>query len=164
LGNQRFSTVKYFVEEKLCGFGRGSARRYDRGLAQRQLARFPARDFSQVVTAVLLKPGCRSRLAAKNMERLIGLARGILKLRTALGPADTAIMHFAHPVFWLGFVPTLFKQPRRAAASAKTQVWLLRVPKTDTQKDAQGEPQWWEFFCSPWWNMATLASQLPPTS
>lgn len=36
---------------------------------------------------------------------LIGLARGVLALKSILGPADTPIMHFVNPVFWLGYVP-----------------------------------------------------------
>jgi CRP-like cAMP-binding protein len=77
---------------------------------------------------------------------MIGLARGILELRTTLGPANTAIMHFAHPVFWPGFIPTLFKQPRRVAASAKTQAWLMRVPEATIRWTLKENPHWWAFF------------------
>jgi CRP/FNR family transcriptional regulator, cyclic AMP receptor protein len=58
-------------------------------------------------------------------------------------------MHFAHPVFWLGFVPTLFKQPRRAAASAKTRVWLVRVPEATLRRTLSENPIWWRFFLQP---------------
>jgi CRP/FNR family cyclic AMP-dependent transcriptional regulator len=89
------------------------------------------------------------QVGGEDHGEMIGLVRGILELRTTLGPADTAIMHFAHPVFWLGFVPTLFKQPRRAAASAKTKVWLVRVPEPTIRKTLKENPHWWAFFLQP---------------
>ena len=33
-------------------------------------------------------------------------------------------MHFAHPVFWFGYVPILTGRPRGIAAAAKSRVWL----------------------------------------
>ena len=80
---------------------------------------------------------------------MIGLADGVLELRTTLGPADTAIMHFAHPVFWLGFVPTLFNQPRRVAASARTPAWVVRVSEPIIKRTLTESPHWWAFFLQP---------------
>jgi CRP-like cAMP-binding protein len=96
-----------------------------------------------------LEAGAPLQVGGEDHGEMIGLARGILELRTTLGPADTAIMHFAHPVFWLGFVPTLFKQPRRAAASAKTPAWLVRVPEATIRRTLKENPHWWAFFLQP---------------
>jgi CRP-like cAMP-binding protein len=96
-----------------------------------------------------LEAGTPLQVGGEHHGEMIGLARGILELRTTLGPADTAIMHFAHPVFWLGFVPTLFKQSRRAAASARTKAWLVRVPETTLRRTLKDNPQWWAFFLRP---------------
>jgi CRP/FNR family cyclic AMP-dependent transcriptional regulator len=96
-----------------------------------------------------LEAGAPLQVGGEDHGEMIGLARGILELRTTLGPADTAIMHFAHPVFWLGFVPTLFKQPRRVAASAKTRAWLVRVPEATVRRTLKDNPHWWAFFLQP---------------
>jgi CRP/FNR family cyclic AMP-dependent transcriptional regulator len=96
-----------------------------------------------------LEAGAPLQVGGEDHGEMIGLARGVLELRTTLGPADTAIMHFAHPVFWLGFVPTLFKQPRRVAASARTKAWLVRVPETTLRRALKDNPQWWAFFLQP---------------
>jgi CRP-like cAMP-binding protein len=96
-----------------------------------------------------LEAGAPLQVGGEDHGEMVGLASGILELRTTLGPADTAIMHFAHPVFWLGFVPTLFKQPRRAAASAKTRVWLVRIPEATIRRTLKDNPHWWAFFLQP---------------
>jgi CRP-like cAMP-binding protein len=96
-----------------------------------------------------LEAGAALQVGGEAHGEMIGLARGILDLRTTLGPADTAIMHFAHPVFWLGFVPTLFKQPRRVAAAAKTRAWLMRVPEATIRRTLKENPHWWAFFLQP---------------
>jgi hypothetical protein len=111
-----------------------------------------------------LEAGALIQVGGEDHGEMIGLARGFLELRTTLGPADTAIMPFAHPAFWLDFVPTLFKQPRRAAASAKTKVWLVRVPEGDNQKDAQGEAPLVGIFLQPLLEYGDLPSPLPLTS
>jgi CRP-like cAMP-binding protein len=74
---------------------------------------------------------------------LIGLARGIVEMRTILGRADTPIMHFAHPVFWFGYVPILTGRPRRVAAAAKSPVWLARIPQATVRALLAERPEWW---------------------
>jgi CRP-like cAMP-binding protein len=74
---------------------------------------------------------------------LIGLARGMVEMRTILGRADTPIMHLAHPVFWFGYVPVLTGRPRRIAASARTQVWLARIPQVAVRALLAERPEWW---------------------
>jgi CRP/FNR family transcriptional regulator, cyclic AMP receptor protein len=96
-----------------------------------------------------LEAGAPLQVGGEDHGEMIGLAQGILALRTTLGPADTAIMHFAHPVFWLGYVPTLFKQPRRVAAAAKTRAWLVRVPEATIRWTLKENPHWWAFFLQP---------------
>ena len=74
---------------------------------------------------------------------LIGLARGIVEMRTILARADTPIMHFVHPVFWFGYVPILTGRPRRIAASAKSPVWLARIPQAAVRALLAERPEWW---------------------
>ena len=64
-------------------------------------------------------------------------------MRTVLGRADTPIMHFVRPVFWFGYVPILTGRPRGIAASAKTPVWLARVPQATVRALLAERPEWW---------------------
>ena len=64
-------------------------------------------------------------------------------MRTILGHADTPIMHFAHPVFWFGYVPILTGRPRGIAASAKSPVWLARAPQAAVRALLAERPEWW---------------------
>ena len=74
---------------------------------------------------------------------LIGLAGGIVEMRTILGRADTPIMHLAYPVFWFGYVPILTGRPRQIAASAKSLVWLARIPQATVRALLVERPEWW---------------------
>ena len=117
------------------------------GLAQRHLARFQ-RAILSGCDCRPLEAGAPLQVGGEDHGEMIGLARGILELRTTLGPADTAIMHFAHPVFWLGFVPTLFKRPRRVAAAAKTRAWLVRIPVATLRRTLKENPIGGPFFAA----------------
>jgi len=77
---------------------------------------------------------------------LIGLAQGHIEMRTVLGRADTPLMHFAHAVFWLGYGPIIFGQPRRVAASARTPVWVARIPQPTVRALLTRRPEWWPHF------------------
>ena len=93
-----------------------------------------------------LEAGAPIQFGGEEHGELIGLARGIIEMRSVLGPADTPIMHFARPVFWLGYVPILSGHPRRIAASAKSPVWLARVPQTTVEALLVERPEWWLHF------------------
>jgi hypothetical protein len=66
---QGFPPSYISLEEKLRGFKRGSAHRYDPGAGSAPPRPSSSARFSRVVTAVLLKPGRRSRSAVKIIER-----------------------------------------------------------------------------------------------
>jgi len=74
---------------------------------------------------------------------LIGLAHGVVAMRTILGRADTPLMHYAHPVFWFGYVPILTGRPRRLIAEAKTPVWLAQIPQNAVRVLLDDRPEWW---------------------
>ena len=74
---------------------------------------------------------------------LIGLAHGVVAMRTILGRADTPLMHYAHPVFWFGYVPILTGRPRRLIADAKTPVWLAQIPQNAVRVLLDDRPEWW---------------------
>jgi hypothetical protein len=59
-----------------------------------------------------LEAGASIQAGGEEEGELIGLARGIVELRTIFGRADTPIMHFAHPAFWFGYAPIVLGQPR----------------------------------------------------
>ena len=80
---------------------------------------------------------------------LIGLASGVLALKSILGPADTPIMHFAYPVFWLGYVPIITGQPRRIAAHAKLPAWVARISQAYIEGVLAERPQWWRCLLQP---------------
>src|SRR5271166_1823925 len=90
-----------------------------------------------------LEAGAPIQFGGEEKGELIGLARGIVELRTVLGAADTPIMHFAHPVFWFGFVPIVSNRPRPLAASAKTPVWIARLPQAEVRALLAERPEWW---------------------
>ncbi len=93
-----------------------------------------------------LEAGAPIQAGGEEEGELIGLARGIVEMRTILGPADTPIMHFVHPVFWFGYVPILSSRPRRLAASAKTSVWLARISQAAVGALLAERPEWWRHF------------------
>ena len=80
---------------------------------------------------------------------LIGLASGVLALKTILGPADTPVMHFAYPVFWLGYVPIITGGPRRIAADAKLSAWVARISQAFIEGVLAERPQWWRCLLQP---------------
>ena len=80
---------------------------------------------------------------------LIGLASGVLALKTILGPADTPIMHFAYPVFWLGYVPIITGEARRIVADAKRSAWVARISQRHVEGVLAERPQWWRYLLQP---------------
>jgi CRP/FNR family cyclic AMP-dependent transcriptional regulator len=66
-----------------------------------------------------------------------------VEIRPILGRADTPIVHFAHPVFWFGYIPIVAAGPRRIAAAAKTSLWLGRVPQAAVRALLDQQPKWW---------------------
>jgi CRP/FNR family cyclic AMP-dependent transcriptional regulator len=90
--------------------------------------------------------GAPLQVGGEERGELIGLAQGILAVRTTLGPTDTAMMHLAHPVFWLGYIPALFNKPARIAASARTLAWVVRVSEPTIKRTLNEQPQWWAHF------------------
>ena len=91
-----------------------------------------------------IEAGTPVQAGGEENGELIGLASGIVEMRTILGRADTPIMHFAYPVFWFGYVPILTGRPRRIAASAKSPVWLARIPQTTVGALLAERPEWWQ--------------------
>ena len=67
-----------------------------------------------------LKAGDPIQVGGEEQTELIGVADGIVEMRSVLGRPDTPIMHLAHPVLWLGYGPIAFDRPRPTAASART--------------------------------------------
>jgi hypothetical protein len=102
--------------------------------------------------------GAPLQIGGEERGELIGHAQGILAMRTTLGPADTPIMHLAHPVSWLGYVPPLFNKPRRIAASARTHVWVVRVPEQTINRTLSEHPPGGLTFC----NWCLLMGTSPP--
>jgi len=96
-----------------------------------------------------LEAGAPIQAGGEEAGELIGLADGVIALRTILGPADTPIMHLSHPVFWLGYVPIILGKPRRIAASAKTPVCLARIPQAAVKGALSAHPQWWKYLLQP---------------
>ena len=80
---------------------------------------------------------------------MIGLAQGVIETRTILGAADTPIMHIIHPVFWLGYLPIIFGQPRRISASAKSPLLLARIPESVVKNLLSERPEFWQYFLQP---------------
>ena len=80
---------------------------------------------------------------------LIGLAEGAIEMRTILGTSDTPLMHVAHPVFWLGYVPLILRKPRRLTVSAKIPSRLARISENAVKRLLSKRPEWWQLFLQP---------------
>jgi CRP/FNR family cyclic AMP-dependent transcriptional regulator len=105
-------------------------------------------EFQQAILSQLswrsLEAGAPIQEGGEEVGELVGLARGIVEIRPILGRADTPIVHFAHPVFWFGYVPIVVPGgPRRLAAAAKTPLWLGRVPQAAVRTLLAQRPEWW---------------------
>jgi CRP-like cAMP-binding protein len=96
-----------------------------------------------------LEAGAPLQFGGEKTGEMIGLARGVLEMRTILGPAETPIMHLAHPVFWLGYVPIILGKSRRLSASAKTRSWLARIPENAVKEILSQHPHWWQYLLQP---------------
>jgi len=96
-----------------------------------------------------LEAGAPIQTGGEGEGELIGLAHGIIEMRSVLGRPDTPIMHFAHPVLWLGYGPIAFDRPRPTAASARTPVWLARVSQAEVKMALAQRPDWWRYFIKP---------------
>jgi len=90
-----------------------------------------------------LDPGAPIQEGGEEVGELVGVARGIVEIRPILGRADTPIVHFAHPVFWFGYIPIVAAGPRRVAATAKTSLWLGRLPQATLRTLLDQRPEWW---------------------
>ena len=96
-----------------------------------------------------LKAGDPIQVGGEEQTELIGVADGIVEMRSVLGRPDTPIMHLAHPVLWLGYGPIAFDRPRPTAASARTPVSLARIPQAAVEKALSARPEWWRHFIKP---------------
>jgi CRP-like cAMP-binding protein len=96
-----------------------------------------------------LDPGAPIQMGGEGQGQLIGIADGIVEMRSVLGRPDTPLMHLAHPVLWLGYGPIAFGRPRPTAASARTTVWLARIPQAAVEKALAAQPAWWRHFIKP---------------
>ena len=91
-----------------------------------------------------LEEGEPIQAGGEEIGELIGLAHGVIEMRTILGPSDTPLMHIVQPVFWLGYVPLILGKARRLAANAKTASWLARIPQDAVNKILSERPEWWQ--------------------
>ena len=89
-----------------------------------------------------LDAGAQIQAGGEEEGEVIGLAQGIIDVTVVLGRADTPVMHFIHPVSWLGYLPILSGRPRRLAASARTPISLARIPQAAVAKLVAERPQW----------------------
>ena len=96
-----------------------------------------------------LEVGTQIQLGGEENGELIGLAGGIIELRTVLGSADTPIMHFVHPVVWFGYGPIAFGRPRVAAANTRSPVWVARASHGSVRGLLDKRPEWWRHFLQP---------------
>ena len=93
--------------------------------------------------------GSPLQLGGEETGELVGLADGIVEMRTVLGRADTPIMHLAHPVLWFGYMPILFGDGRRISAAARTPVWVARMSEVSLRRLLDDRPDWWRHFIQP---------------
>src|SRR5208337_1063218 len=107
-----------------------------------------------------LEAGAPIQAGGEVEGEVIGLARGIVELRTIFGRADTPIMHFAHPAFWFGYALIALGLPRRLAISAKTPVWLARIPHATVKTLLNERPEWWRLLLPPTFHYADIVATI----
>jgi CRP/FNR family transcriptional regulator, cyclic AMP receptor protein len=59
-----------------------------------------------------LEPGDSLQSGGQGDGEISGLADGILEMRSVIGRADTPIMHYARPVYWVGLTRILSRSRR----------------------------------------------------
>ena len=91
-----------------------------------------------------VEAGALIQVGDEEVGELIGLASGIIELTTVLGAPDTPLMHLEHPVFWFGYMPILFREPRRIRIAAKTPVWLASISHPTVKRVLEDRPPWWQ--------------------
>ena len=97
-----------------------------------------------------LEAGALIQTGSNEDGEMSGLASGIIELRSVVGRADMPIMHFARPVFWLNFTRIILRhRSNRIEATAKTTVWLARVPQAAVRELLKDRPEWWQYFLQP---------------
>ncbi len=96
-----------------------------------------------------LDAGASIQIGSEEDGEMIGLADGVVEMRTTLGRPDTPVMHLAHPVLWMGYAPIVFNRPRSVAATAKTDVSLGRVSQASVRALLVERPDWWPHFYLP---------------
>ena len=105
-----------------------------------------------------VEAGTQIQAGGEESGDIIGLASGIIELRSIQGRSDTPIMHFARPVFWIGYSSVAFDhRPHKVEATASTKVWLARVPIGPLKKLLVENPTYWQCFLRPAFFFADIA-------
>lgn len=90
------------------------------------------------------EPGAPINLGGDEEEGdLFGVASGSIEIATVFGPPGAPITHVAQAVFWLGYGPILSGQARRASVTARSAVWLARIPQAAVMALLAERPEWW---------------------
>jgi CRP-like cAMP-binding protein len=96
-----------------------------------------------------LEAGASIQIGDVDDCQLIGLADGVIAMTTILGYPDTPIIHLAHPELWLGYGPSVFGEPRRVSATARSPVWVARMRHAALSRLLDERPEWWRHFTQP---------------
>ena len=113
-----------------------------------------AREFRDAILSLCvggrLEAGALIQTGSEEDVEMSGLASGIMELRSVVGRADTPVMHFARPVFWLSFTRIISqRRSNRIEATAKTTVWLARASQAAVRKLLNERPDWWQYLLQP---------------
>ncbi len=97
-----------------------------------------------------LEAGALIQTGSNANGEISGLASGVMELRSVVGRADTPVMHFSRPVFWLSFSRVISqRRSNRIEATAKTTVWLARASQAAVRKLLDDHPGWWQYLLLP---------------
>ncbi len=107
-----------------------------------------------------LEAGKLIQTGGEEKGELLGLTEGVVEFRTVLGRPDLPLMHFVHPVFWFGYIPIPAGRPRPLAATARTDVWLARIPHSDVRDLLDRRPDWWRHLMPLAVNYGDVASRV----
>ncbi len=73
---------------------------------------------------------------------VFGVLSGVVTLQGKFTHPDALLLHMLRPGDWFGSLPVLLGRRRRVAATARTNVELLRVPGDELRALLQRNPEW----------------------
>jgi CRP-like cAMP-binding protein len=77
---------------------------------------------------------------------IMGIARGVATVTSALSAPDTPMITVVHPGLWFGYVPMFSNFARVVSLVARTDVRLALISEREVERALASNPTWWRYF------------------